>query len=616
MTMFLLTTVLAGTAAAAPRASSYARDSDGNPHPPSHAFDGLLQTAWAEGRSGDGAGEWIELRFDQRIDVESVSIWPGWLGGRDREIREFGRPRAVTLSFDTVDGRVETTDVILDPAEAGPLRHDVPVEAPGARSVRITIDDPYGGGIRSDTYIAEIAVNLAAGEGPAAVDAAREWIGSPGPLSNRHQATTEELFAKISSEQFGDRESLDKLLDWAADGAPYARRHVAARVPAGFRVQALPPDEPSIEALLKLKDPNAVPAIERASLRVTGRAAEVLDRRAKLFEAYGDLIGGGARIVEPWGQEGFAKGALQSFGEPLNVALDPRVGVVVADVGNHRVQRFTFADGRVDAVFGADKADLTDSWFGDTRDPYASGSKPSREPGGFVHPMDVATRPKKQGAEILVLDQGHTARQGKGNWGRITHLDADGNVLHTQSLDFERPISGGIGGAGHLVATKKWVAALWGDEGVVYKTKGDAWEEIGRFEMRDGTPQGAVVWGGRLGLIYGTDVILYGRDGFRFGAVEGLDFLSGTEFWGVTRDERGKLWAALDSGDVVNFTRSGKVKRRVTIDEYGLTMPRLVVADEIAFISSEDRIIQADIREIEESAELEPERDLLQMEPR
>ncbi|MEM6928963.1 MAG: discoidin domain-containing protein, partial [Myxococcota bacterium] len=90
MTMLLLTTLFAFQADAAPRASSSTTDSDGRAHPASHAFDGLLSTAWAEGASGDGAGEWIEVRFAQRIDVTSVSIWPGWLGGRNREIREFG----------------------------------------------------------------------------------------------------------------------------------------------------------------------------------------------------------------------------------------------------------------------------------------------------------------------------------------------------------------------------------------------------------------------------------------------------------------------------------------------------------------------------------------------
>ncbi|MEO0605866.1 MAG: hypothetical protein AAF211_30830, partial [Myxococcota bacterium] len=438
MTMLLLTTLFAFQADAAPRASSSTTDSDGRAHPASHAFDGLLSTAWAEGASGDGAGEWIEVRFAQRIDVASVSIWPGWLGGRNREIREFGRPRTVTLTFDTASGKVETTDVILDPAEAGPLRHDVPVEAAGARSMRVTIDDPYGGGIRSDTYIAEIAVNLAAGDVPNAVGATRTWMEKATTSAGRHRDETIALFEKISAEQFGDQDSLDKLLDWAADGAPYMRNRVRTRVPDGFRVQALPPDEAAIQALLKLKDANAVPAIERASLRVTGKDARVLDRRAKLFEAYGDLIGGGARLVEPWGQSGFAKGALRAFGEPLNLALDPRIGVLVADVANHRVQRFAFADGRVDQVFGAQEPGLSDSWFGARRDPYAAGSAPGSEPGQFVHAIDVASRPKKQGAEVLVLDQGHTPKT-KGNWGRLTHLDAEGNVLHAQALGFDRP---------------------------------------------------------------------------------------------------------------------------------------------------------------------------------
>ncbi|MEO0603738.1 MAG: hypothetical protein AAF211_20035, partial [Myxococcota bacterium] len=201
-------------------------------------------------------------------------------------------------------------------------------------------------------------------------------------------------------------------------------------------------------------------------------------------------------------------------------------------------------------------------------------------------------------------------------WGRLTHLDAEGNVLHAQALGFDRPIRGGIGGAAHLVATGSWAAVIWGDEGVVYKTRPGDWTETARFEVTDGVPRGAVTWGGRLGLVFGTDVVLYGRDGFRYGKVEGLDFLNGAENWGITLDDKGRLWGVLDNGDVVQFTTSGKLKRRVTIDEYGFDMPRLAISDDLAFISTEDRIIQADLREIEAEEGLEPERDLLQVEPK
>ncbi|HOF13909.1 MAG TPA: discoidin domain-containing protein [Spirochaetota bacterium] len=51
---------------------------------PRNAFDGSLQTAWCEGKSGDtGVGEWIQISFDQCINLEEVSIVNGWSKSED-----------------------------------------------------------------------------------------------------------------------------------------------------------------------------------------------------------------------------------------------------------------------------------------------------------------------------------------------------------------------------------------------------------------------------------------------------------------------------------------------------------------------------------------------------
>ncbi|MEQ1505121.1 MAG: discoidin domain-containing protein, partial [Myxococcota bacterium] len=243
--------------AAAPRpvsASSESTGTDGVKHLAAHAFDGLLSTGWAEGDLGDGVGAWLEVRFDAPTDVSSVSIYPGWLGGSDREIREYGRPKVVTLSFEVAGGEpVTRQERLLDPGDQGPLRHDVSVDVPKVKAIRIALDEVLTGGLYSDTFIAEVAVNLVGGAPPPAVADVATWLGSDaGQKAAEAQRTTAiGVFEKVTSAEFGDRDGLKALMDWAADGAPYLRDR-AAKVPAGFRVQAIQPDQTSIEALLKL----------------------------------------------------------------------------------------------------------------------------------------------------------------------------------------------------------------------------------------------------------------------------------------------------------------------------------------------------------------------------
>src|SRR5688500_17221460 len=100
-----------GRAAPPPRqisASSEGVGDDGAKYLAAHAFDGLLATGWAEGDAGDGVGAWLELRFDKPVDVASISIYPGFLGGSDREIREYGRPKLITVTLQPVTGEAVT----------------------------------------------------------------------------------------------------------------------------------------------------------------------------------------------------------------------------------------------------------------------------------------------------------------------------------------------------------------------------------------------------------------------------------------------------------------------------------------------------------------------------
>lgn len=586
----------ATAAAAGPRASSELRDAEGVRHSAARAFDGLLKTGWAEGADGEGDGSWIELPFGRERQVASVSIWPGNLARGDRSIREHGRPRTVTISLLGGKGEpVTVTEHLADGAVEGAARVDIPITGP-ARGVRVTVDVTYAGGIHSSMFIAEVAVNFAAGEVPPEVERLATWQESASGKRARDadQAEVRGLADAVMAAEFGDRDKLRELMDRAGDGPKYLRSAVVSRVPAGFRVQALPPDLFAVDALLEIKDSNAIPAVELASLRSKGVIARRLGERAEMFRAYQDLLGGGPGNVAAWGRSGFEKGALQSFREPLDIAVDNFGGVYVADVANHRVQRYAIGRGIVEQSWGLDP-DITNVWFHKTRAYYASGSRPGTDPGAFTHPVSLAVFPdKKAGDSVYVLDAK----------ARVTRIGPDGSISGTFELPITDPISPGFGGEGHIVALKKSIVVLWANEGFEYDLEAN---ELQRFDLADGAATGAVpMKGGKFGLVHGNDLILYSTDGFRHGGVLGDSLGEGFEWWAATVDERGKLWAVTDKGELIRYKSPGRVDFRVQMVDYSLYVPRLAVFDGIAFVTHEDRIIKVDALELAARAALEP----------
>lgn len=572
-------------------ASSELRDDDGT-RGASAAFDGLLQSGWAEGELGNGEGSWIELRFDQRTDVRSISVWPGDLSNGKRSLREHGRPKRITVILDTAEGEVTREVRLNDPAERGPFRQDIPIEG-SATGVKIVVDEAYGGFLRNDTYIAEVAVNFAAGEAPAAVERFRTWLTSSGAeraaAQDREQVVA--LFDAIAAEQFGDLEKLHQIMDRAGDGAPFARREVTRQVPAGYRIQALPPDEVALEAILKLKDPNAIPALERAALRSTGAVERELIARVEMFYAYEDLLGGPNRNLPLWGSSGWERGALRSFGEPMPVAMDDEDRIYVTDVANHRIQRFR-PDGTVDKVIaGGGEPEISNAWFHVGRPWYAAGSPPSDAEGQLKVPVALTLIPGKDSDTIAVLDV----------TGRVQLFDEAGRYLRGWNVEAEGPISPGVGGEAVLLHSRGRIITIWGNEGIVHTTNG---EEVARWTIEDGVPTGALVLkNGKLLFAIRDRLVMYTADGYRLGLVLGDLPEGGYEAWDIALDERGRLWAVTDTGWAYKYKKPGVLDYAVRFATEGIQSPRFVVREDRLFITTNDRILRVDALELKAAAE-------------
>jgi hypothetical protein len=578
--------------AGAPKASSELTDSDGVKHPATLAFDGLLATGWAEGAPGPGDGAWIELKLDRATDVQSVTLWLGDLSGGDRSLRERGRPKTVTVTLTTAGGPVTQTLRLLDPAADGPKRVDIPI-AGSATAVRVSADQAYEGGVYSDMYIAEIALNFTGGWVPPEVEKALKWQGTADAekAAEKDKAQIIAWYDAIKAEQFGDAATLDKIEAQAADGAPFMQKRAAA-VPYGFRMQAIPPDDVAIDAILKLKDPNAISALLLASLRTNGQEAAALASKVEYFEAYSEMIGGGDRNVANWGQSGWESGALQSFGEPLALAIDQLGQVYVADTGNNRVQRFN-DQGKADKAWGGE-ATITNVWFSGTRKYYVSGGTPGDAAGSFTSPIDVAVVPGKKADGLAVLDAK----------GRISIISPEGTVTNTWKVGSDETIEAGVGGQAFIEVAGGKVVVIWAGRGYEYTLDGVAKSD---WDITDGVPNGATqLPGGKIGLVFGKTLVMYGTDGFRHGTVleDGPNDARGEGFesWDACLDEDGKLWVVTDTGLAIKYKKPGKVDWSVTITDFPLETPRVAAWDDAVFVTDRDKILRIDALELHAKA--------------
>ncbi len=569
--LLLVSALCSSLASAAGVSASSTGETEDGRHPASLAVDGLLTTGWAAEGGDDGSTQWVELDLGKPTDLHSVSVWGGNIAQGKRSFREYGRPKLVRV---LVDGKEAAGPVRLQDEVA---RVDIPVDVTGRR-VRLVIDEAFNGYVFDPVFVTELAVNFPElGERGQAWQA---WLQSP--AAERKQGEfIDELRARYDAykaEEFGDRDALAWIMDAAAEGAPYVRDEVQRRVPAGFRAQAIPSSPDARKALRKLKDANAIPALEMAMLRSTGEDAARIRDTVEIFGAYQEKIGNEGRTAPPWGESGFWRGALQSFREPLAIERDDEGNIYVADTGNSRVQRFG-DNGLVNKSWGP-ATDIANTWFEEGRRWYVSGSAPGSDPGAFENPLDVALIPEKDGTGFAVLDAA----------GRVQVFDASGSRTAGWTVDIGNLPDPGVGGEGYLAwsGKRKRLYVFIEDECRVYDLAGT---ELDSFEIEDGTPSAVeILPNGRLLLAFRGEVVRY-DDGYRHSVlIDERQLGRGFEDLDLSLDEKGKLWIVTDDAMAYKFKKPGKVDYKVRLGETSLSKPRFAVYDDMLWITSEDHV--------------------------
>lgn len=188
-------------------------------HPPEDAFDGVARTAWNDGVSGSGRGEWIEARFNAARRFQRVTFSAGY----DYVHPRFGdlffanaHLRTATLS---VDGRVvRTVDVPYEQRQV-----NVDLGGVEGRSLRITATEVHDGQQWQDVCVTEVVIEGSVSAAPPTAPAVSPVAAAP-PAPARRCSLTQPSSFHLRSE-------------------PTARRSGSRNYPAGEAIEVLEPTE-------------------------------------------------------------------------------------------------------------------------------------------------------------------------------------------------------------------------------------------------------------------------------------------------------------------------------------------------------------------------------------
>jgi hypothetical protein len=120
-----------------------------NTYLPSNVLDGSLLTAWIEGASGPGAGEWLRCDFDREVTLRRILITPGYFKTTELWAQN-NRLAAATFYFSN-----GTTRRYTFPDRMQEQRLDT--GRVKTRWVRMVIEDTYPGSVDSeDTAVSQM----------------------------------------------------------------------------------------------------------------------------------------------------------------------------------------------------------------------------------------------------------------------------------------------------------------------------------------------------------------------------------------------------------------------------------------------------------------------------
>jgi len=134
-------------------ASSYLHQIFGPDCRPENLLDNKTNTAWCEGKKGDGEGAWVEIVFDRPVQIRGFTIVNGYdKGGSFDRWEANGRVHTLELAF---DGKSYNTDL-----ENKRVRQRRFFEnPPRARRMRLIIRSVYRGKRYRDTCLSEVEID-------------------------------------------------------------------------------------------------------------------------------------------------------------------------------------------------------------------------------------------------------------------------------------------------------------------------------------------------------------------------------------------------------------------------------------------------------------------------
>ena len=133
-------------------ASSQLDDQGTHNYSPYNVIDGSTETAWVEGVSGTGEGEWISLQSDIPQTVHRIGIYNGY-GENDTVYNENGKLNSAMITFSD-----NTSEIIyFDTSVKGGFEY-FDIEEKVTTSVTITLLSCDSGTKYDDTCISEIRI--------------------------------------------------------------------------------------------------------------------------------------------------------------------------------------------------------------------------------------------------------------------------------------------------------------------------------------------------------------------------------------------------------------------------------------------------------------------------